>query len=163
SSGIPGPSSSTSMATRPFSGLARTSTFPPVGECRMAFSSRLATTWCTRSGSPSATSPGSSTDTETCTWGGCNRDSSAASSPGGQPRRRRPHARLGAGVDDQHRDDHGGHDHRAELPLDGRQPVERAAGGEWLHCCPVDLGESSSSPAAYPTPWTVRMTLAPSL
>ena len=58
---MPGPSSITSIVTPASLRRARTCTAAPAGEWRTAFSSRLATTWCTRSGSPSAARPASST------------------------------------------------------------------------------------------------------
>ncbi len=57
--GMPGPSSSTSSsrAPGPSSGLARTVTVPPGGECLQALSTRLATTWWSRSVSATPVSP----------------------------------------------------------------------------------------------------------
>ena len=101
---------------------------PPAGECRMALSSRFATTWWTRSGSPSATSPGSSTVTETCTWGAWRRDSSAASSSTGSTSK----ARRWSGMAPDSRRDRSSSwvTSRAEalgLAEHGAQPVRRRA------------------------------------
>ncbi len=57
-----------------------------VGVWRTAFSSRLATTWCTRSGSPSAVRSGESTDTDTAISGACSCCSRTACSSSGSTR-----------------------------------------------------------------------------
>ena len=65
---------------------ARTSTVPPRGVWRTAFSSRFATTWCTRSGSPSAVRSGVSTAIDTSIAGACSRCSRTACSRSGSTR-----------------------------------------------------------------------------
>ena len=66
--------------------------------------------------------------------------------------------------EDEHRDRDRGRDHEAELELDRRDVVERVSEPfAACHGCVTGVPSGSVTPAAYPTPCTVRTTSLPSL